>query len=110
MQVKKVLLLVKVTAVWALLDEFHEYWHRVNLPDWESHGAKHIGSYTGVAGAPVNEITRLFEFADLQAWERFHEWLFGSKFCEAEQGRTVPPDSLMKYITALEQKLFMSVY
>lgn len=110
MSTRKVLLMVKVNAVWTLLDEFHEYWQRVNLPDWELRGARHIGSYTGIAGAPVNEITRLFEFENLQAWEDFHEWLFGKKFQETDKDRTVPPDSLMKYIVTLEQKLFMSVY
>jgi len=110
MKAKRVLLMVKVNAVWSLLDEFHEYWKRVNLPDWEKHGAKHIGSYTGIAGAPINQITRLFEFEDLQAWENFHEWLFGTKFQEVDKDRTVPPDSLMKYIIDLEQRLFVSVY
>ena len=110
MSKKKVLLEVKVTVVWKLLDEFNEYWKRVNLPQWEACGVKHIGSYVGLLGGPVNEITRLFEFEDITKWKDFHEWLFGEKFQETKKGRTVPPDELMKYITSINQKLFVSVY
>jgi hypothetical protein len=108
---KKVLLEVKVMVHWKLLDEFHEYWQTKNLPQWEAHGAKHIGSYVNlVGGGPLNQILRLFEFEDLSKWERFNDWLFGDKFQEATKGRTVPPDELMKYITSVEQKLYVSVY
>jgi hypothetical protein len=110
MSKKRVLLIVKVNVVWRLLDEFHEYWARENLPNWEAHGAKHIGSYTSLVGGPLNEIIRLFEFEDLSHWEKFHKWLFGEKFQEGQKGRTVPPDELMKYIAGIEQKLFVSVY
>lgn len=54
---------------------FHKMWHEQSLPEWEKHGAKHVGSFDSFIGAADhNQIVRLFAFetmAQLTDWQMF---------------------------------------
>lgn len=106
---KKVLLMVKVTVDFALLDEFNKLWGEEYLPYWGNHGARHIGSYINLVGGPSNEIVRIFEFENISSWLTFHEWLFHDKLEGAGKEET-RPSKPTQYVTGFEEKLLVSVY
>ncbi len=62
--------MVKVTT--NNVREFSEVWAKYNLPVWEKHEVRHIGSWTWLAGGASNEIIRLFEFRD---YVHLSDWL-----------------------------------
>jgi hypothetical protein len=100
----KVYLLIRVNVVRSLLNEFNEYWKKESLPNWESHGATHIGSYMNLVGGPTNEIIRLFEFEDISHWEKYMEWRRSSK--EGQKSLK----GLIRFIISLEERLLTSIY
>jgi glutaredoxin 2 len=104
---KRVILMVKVTAVWSTLNEFNEYWGKESLPTWIEHGAKHIGSFVNWLGAPKSQIIRLFEFESLSAWEKFMQKR--EKMFVSEKGRELVPN-LIGFIESLEESVWVSVY
>jgi len=71
---KKVIMITKVTVKWDKLEEFHEWWEKVSLPNWIEHGARHIGSFENYLGDKKNVIIRITEFDDFSKWEKWMEW------------------------------------
>jgi hypothetical protein len=104
---KRVILMVKVTAVWSTINEFHEYWGKESLPTWIEQGAKHIGSFVNWLGAPKSQIIRLFEFESLSAWQKFMQKR--EKMFASEKGRELIPN-LIGYIEKLEESVWISAY
>lgn len=104
---RRVLLVTQVDAVWDRLDEFHEYWRDHNLPFWEQHGARHVGSFVNHLGGPKSRILRLFEFDDLEQCQRFlavRESMFGS---DRGRGQMV---TLHRYLERIEESVWISAY
>lgn len=101
---KKVYLMIKVRTPFDLVAEFNEFWGRESLPIWVKHGAKHIGSFVSFVGDPINEITRLFEFDSVAAWEEWEKFL-----ADSEDGKDLVK-RLSRYIVSLERKLLTPVY
>jgi hypothetical protein len=104
---KRALLVVKVNVVWSLLDEFNEYWERVNLPFWLKNGARHIGSFVSHLGAPENQIIRIFEFDSL---EKCYEFLqLRQKMFDSEEGKKSLPN-VYRFAENIEESVWISVY
>lgn len=104
---RKVLLMTKVDAVWERMPEFHEYWQEHNLPFWEQHGARHIGSFVNHVGGAKNQIIRLFEFDNLEQCQHFLS-LRESMF-ESDQGREKMKE-LYPYLERIEESVWISAY
>lgn len=104
---RRVLLVTKVDAVWSRLGEFHEHWRVHNLPFWEQHGARHVGSFVNYMGGPKSQVLRLFEFDDLEQCQRFlalREAMFDS-----DRGREQMAQ-LHRYLERIEETVWISAY
>ena len=104
---KKVLMITRVNAVWSSLEEFNEHWGTKNLPFWEEHGAKHLGSFANYLGAKKNQIVRLFEFENLSRYNEFME--FREKMFNSEKGKEGLRE-LYGFIEELDETAWVSVY
>lgn len=104
---RSVLLVTKVDAVWSRLDEFHDYWRTHNLPFWEQHGARHVGSFVNHLGGSKSQVLRLFAFDDLEHCQRFlalREAMFDS-----DRGREQMA-TLQQYLERIEETVWISAY
>ncbi len=97
-------LFIQVTPPYDRVKDFNDYWGRESLPYWITQGAKHIGSYQYLAGGPVNEIVRLFEFDDLTHYQRYQQWLTGS-----DEGKELLKQ-LSRFKYTLTQRFLSPVY
>jgi len=102
---KKIYLMIKVTVHSGMVNEFNEFWGRESLPLWKEHGAKHLFSFTTLAGGPINEIIRLFEFESISKWHEMEEFISGT-----EKGRELAKRLDRDFIISLEKRLLTSIY
>lgn len=101
---KKVYLMIRVQVPFDKVSEFNEFWGRESLPNWIKLGAKHIGSFENFVGGPINEIIRLFEFEDIEHWQKWERFL-----SDTNEGKDILK-RLSKYILTLERRLLLPIY
>jgi hypothetical protein len=112
MESKRVILVVKVTVRWQKLEEFNEWWAKNSLPNWEAHGAKHIGSFENFLGEPKNTIIRICEFEDYAKYEKFMEWRNSQlyEFGPSDPRRAERIAKITECADHLEESVWFSVY
>lgn len=72
--------------------DFSEFWARVSLPEWERHGAKHIGSWSYLSDGPEDELLWIFEFKNIKHFREWQKWLY-----ESDEGKALK-DKLNPFI------------